>query len=75
MAYTCDPNADIGSRISEMTLLSTGKAIDPSRNYTVAGWGSVNENVEGPAIFDLMQDYLLDRDTVSIASNQAIKVI
>ena len=75
MAYTCDPNADIGSRISEMTLLSTGKAIDPSRNYTVAGWGSVNENVEGPAIFDLMQDDLLDRDTVSIASNQAIKVI
>ena len=54
MGYTCKPTASMGSRISDMTLLSTGEPINPSTNYVVAGWASVNEGVEGPAIYDLM---------------------
>ncbi|MCL4126918.1 UNVERIFIED_CONTAM: hypothetical protein GTU68_026362, partial [Idotea baltica] len=38
MGYTCAPKETMGSRISDMTLLSTGDPIDPKRNYVVAGW-------------------------------------
>ncbi len=47
MAYTIDVNKPIGSRISNMTFLKDGSAIDPNRNYVVAGWASVNEGTEG----------------------------
>ena len=74
MGYTCEPEAAMGGRISNMTLLSTGESIDPARTYVVAGWASVNEAVEGPPIFDLVQDYLKDRDTVNMQPNDAVKI-
>lgn len=73
MGYSCAPNEDIGSRISNMTLLKTGKAIDPSRSYVVAGWASVNEGVEGPAIYDLMEEYISKQDTINVPTNEAVK--
>jgi len=75
MGYTCSPKENMGSRISDMTLLSTGKPIDPERNYVVAGWASVNEDVEGPAIYDLMESYISDRKEISVAKNDAVKVV
>ena len=33
MGYTIDPNGTIGARISDMTLLKTGEAIEPARDY------------------------------------------
>jgi sulfur-oxidizing protein SoxB len=74
MGYTCDPNGSIGSRISEMTVLADGEPIEASRSYVVAGWASVNEGVEGPAIYDLMEEYISDRKVISIARNDAVKV-
>ncbi|MGQ7843102.1 thiosulfohydrolase SoxB [Granulosicoccus sp. 3-233] len=74
MGYTCDPHASMGSRISDMTLLETGELIDASRSYVVAGWGSVNEGVEGPAIYELMEQYIEDRELISIRKNDAIRV-
>src|SRR5690606_39709620 len=38
MAYTIDPQAEMGSRISGMTLLRTGEPVDPAKDYVVAGW-------------------------------------
>jgi len=75
MGYTCAPKETMGSRISDMTLLSTGEPIDPNRNYVVAGWASVNEGVEGPAVYDLMESYISKQDTISIEKNEAVKVI
>jgi len=75
MGYTCSPKESMGSRISDMVLLETAEPIDPNRNYVVAGWASVNENVEGPAIFDLMEDYLAKQDVVDIAKNENVKVV
>lgn len=73
MGYTCAPKEDIGSRISNMTLLKTGEPIDPKRSYTVAGWASVNEGVEGPAIYDLMETYISKQDVINIQKNDAVK--
>lgn len=75
MGYTCAPKESMGSRISNMTLLRTGEAIDPKRNYVVAGWASVNEDVEGPAIYDLMEAYITDQKVISMEKNDAVKVV
>ncbi|MEJ8474578.1 thiosulfohydrolase SoxB [Roseibium algae] len=75
MGYTIDPTEDIGSRITGMTLLATGEAIDPSREYTVAGWASVNEDTEGPAIWDVVENHLSKNPTVKLPDNQSVKVI
>ncbi len=75
IAYTCSPKQVMGSRISDMKLLSTGKTIDSNRNYVVAGWASVNENISGPPIFDLMESYISNKGTVNIAINESVKVI
>ena len=75
MGYTCQPTASMGSRISNMTLLSTGEPIEPASNYVVAGWASVNEGVEGPAIYDLMENYISDKGVVNMKKNDAVKIL
>lgn len=75
LGYRINPNADIGSRISDMTLLKTGKPIDASKSYTVSGWASVNENVEGPAIYDVVSDYIRKQKTVSVKPHDAVKLV
>lgn len=74
MGYTCDPQGSMGSRISDMTLLETGEPIDATRSYVVAGWASVNEGVEGPAIYDLMEEYISEREVINIQKNDAVKL-
>jgi DMSO/TMAO reductase YedYZ molybdopterin-dependent catalytic subunit len=54
MGYACAPEAEMGSRISDMRLTGTGEPIEADKTYTVGGWASVNEGTEGPAIYDLM---------------------
>jgi len=75
MGYTIDPNKEIGARISGMTLLETGEAVDPAADYTVAGWASVNEDTEGPAIWDVVENHLSKNPTVSLPDNQSVKVV
>jgi S-sulfosulfanyl-L-cysteine sulfohydrolase len=41
LAYTCDPLAKMGGRISDMRL--AGKPIEADRKYKVAGWAPVAE--------------------------------
>ncbi|MFN0263061.1 thiosulfohydrolase SoxB [Tepidamorphus sp. 3E244] len=75
MGYTIDPTKTIGNRISDMTLLATGEPIDPSREYNVAGWASVNEGTEGPPIWDVVTDWVSKQDTVKLPENRAVKVV
>ncbi|GGB56860.1 thiosulfohydrolase SoxB [Roseibium aquae] len=74
MGYTIDPNKEIGDRISNMTLLSTGQAIEPSAEYTVAGWASVNEGTEGPPIWDVVENHLSKNPIVKLPDNQSVKL-
>lgn len=74
MGYTCAPKSDIGNRISNMTFLETGEPIEASRSYVVAGWASVNEDVEGPAIYDLMADYISKKQTINMPKNESVIV-
>ena len=75
MGYTIDPQMEIGERISDMTLLSTGEPIDPAKDYVVAGWASVNEDTEGPAIWDVVENHITKNPTVKLPDNESVKVI
>ena len=74
LGYAIDISKPIGQRISEMTLLATGKPIDSEKTYVVAGWASVNEGTEGPPIYDLVSDFIAEKKTVSIPKNQHIRI-
>ncbi len=75
MGYTIDVNKEIGSRLSDMTILKTGEKVDASKTYVVAGWASVNEGTEGPAIWDVVGDYLKRKGTVVMEDNTSVKVV
>ena len=74
MGYSIDVNNEIGSRISDMTILKTGEPVDPARTYVVAGWASVNEDTEGPAIWDVVGDYLEREQSVVVEENNSVVV-
>ena len=75
MNYTCAPKASMGNRISDLTMTKTGEKLDADRKYVVGGWASVNENVEGPAIYDLMEGYISRKKSIDLPAQQAVKVI
>jgi sulfur-oxidizing protein SoxB len=74
MGYKIDVSKPQGERISEMTLLKTGEAIDPAKNYVVAGWASVNEGTEGPQIWDVVENHIRKQGTVTLEENTSVKV-
>ena len=74
MGYSIDVSKPQGERISDMTLLKSGEVIDPARNYVVAGWASVNENTEGPQIWDVVENHVRKLGTVEVTPNRNVKV-
>lgn len=75
LGYSIDISKPQGERISNMTLLSSGEAIDPARNYVVAGWASVNEDTEGPQIWDVLENHIRKTGTVSVSENNNVEII
>jgi sulfur-oxidizing protein SoxB len=75
LGYTIDINQSIGNRISNMTLLKSGAAIEPAKSYVVSGWASVNQSTEGPPIWEVVKSYLIRVKTVHVKENTAIKVV
>ena len=65
----------MGKRIQNMALTKTGAAIEADKNYVVGGWASVNPDTQGPAIYDLLENYITrkKRVTPSDASTVTVK--
>jgi len=63
--YVCDPMAEMGNRVSEMTL-DNGKKVDPGKNYKVAGWATVGSKSPGKPVWDVVADYLRDRKSARL---------
>jgi len=74
MGYRIDITKPQGQRISDLTLLKTGEKIDPSKEYIVAGWASVNEGTEGPQIWEVVENYIRREGVVSIGPNNSVNV-
>jgi sulfur-oxidizing protein SoxB len=75
MGYRIDVQKPQGERITDMTLLKTGEAIDPAKNYVVAGWASVNEGTEGPQIWDVVEAHIKKLGTVTVQPNNSVTVV
>jgi sulfur-oxidizing protein SoxB len=74
MGYAIDVSRPIGSRISDLTHLKSGKPIEAAKSYTVAGWASINETTQGPPIWDVLAAHLAKNRAVHIEPNAAVKV-
>jgi len=75
LGYTIDIGKPMGSRISGLTHLKSGKPIEAKRDYTVAGWASVNEGTEGPPVWELVEKYIARQKTVTVAPRNDVKVV
>jgi sulfur-oxidizing protein SoxB len=75
MGFTIDPGKSIGSRISNMTYLKTGQAIEAGRSYTVAGWASINENTQGPPIWEVVEKFITAKKVIEPRPLDAVKVV
>jgi S-sulfosulfanyl-L-cysteine sulfohydrolase len=74
LGYAIDISKPMGQRISAMTHLKSGKPIEPKKEYTVAGWASVNEGTEGPPVWDLVERFIAAEKTVRIVPNTSVKI-
>ncbi len=74
LGYAIDVSKPIGKRITGMTILKTGKAIEADKDYVVAGWASINQGTEGPPIWDVISSYLTRVKTVKVDRADAVKV-
>jgi sulfur-oxidizing protein SoxB len=74
LGYSIDVSKPAGRRISGMTLLKTGKPIDPAKDYAVAGWASVNEGTQGPPVWELVERHVARAKTVEVAPNRSVKI-
>ena len=75
LGYRIDITKPQGSRITDMTLLKTGEKIEASKTYQVAGWASVNQGTEGPAIWDVVESHIRKQGTVTVAPNNSVQVV
>jgi sulfur-oxidizing protein SoxB len=66
LAYTIDPRAPQGKRITNMAL--AGKPLEAGKTYKVAGWAPVSEEARaagGEAIWDVCARYLRAQKTIA----------
>ena len=75
LAYRIDVTQSIGQRISDLAQYPSGRPIEPNKDYVVAGWASVTENVEGPPVWDLVERYVTRVQNVRIEPNTSVKVV
>ena len=75
VSYTIDIGQSIGRRISDLTLLRTGKPLDPAKEYVVSGWASVNEGTEGPPIWDVVMNHIQKKRVVAPRETGTVRVV
>ena len=74
LGYRIDVSKPQGERISDLTLLGSGEAIEADRSYVVAGWASVNEGTEGPPIWEVVENHIRKLGTVTVGGADSVTV-
>jgi S-sulfosulfanyl-L-cysteine sulfohydrolase len=67
LSYSCTPSEKIGRRISDLKL-DRGRAIEPGKRYTVAGWAAVNAQ-QGIPVWDVVAKHIGDGKPLNPSSN------
>ncbi len=74
LSYECAPKEVMGNRIQNMVFTPTGAPIEANKSYVVGGWASVNPDTEGPAIYDLLENYIRRKNLIIPSSAGAVTV-
>ncbi len=74
LGYKIAVDAPMGNRISGLVHLASGEALELDRAYTVAGWASVTEGIEGPQIWDVVEDHVRKKGRVSVPETDTIEI-
>ncbi len=75
LGYTIDISKKAGSRISDLKLIKSGNPLEAGKDYIVAGWASVNQGTEGPAIWDVVAKHIAAKKVVSVKALDTIKIV
>ena len=75
VSYTIDIGKPMGSRIADLTLRKTGKPLEASKEYVVAGWASVNEGTEGPPIWDVVMKHIEAKRVIAPSEASHVRVL
>ena len=75
LTYTCHPKNKIGQRISDLRTTSNDKPLESNKKYIVGGWGSVNPNVKGPPIYNLVEKYISSKKIVKPNNLNTVKIL
>jgi sulfur-oxidizing protein SoxB len=75
LSYTIDLRQGMGRRIGELGLLRTGKPLDPARDYVVSGWASVNQDTEGPPIWDVVMRHIEKKRVVAPREGDRVRIV
>ena len=67
LTYSCTPSEKIGRRISDLKL-ENGRAIEPNKRYTVAGWAGVNAQ-QGIPVWDVVAKHLGSGKPLNLPTN------
>ena len=73
--YAIDVGKPMGSRISDLTLRKTGQPLDAAKDYTVAGWASVNEGTEGPPIWDVVMKHIQTKRVIAPSEASHVRIL
>lgn len=75
LGFTVHVDRALGERISDVHLLKSGAAIEVGKEYVVAGWASINEDTEGPPIWDVVAAHVKARTVMPAQAGQTIKFV
>ena len=75
LAYTIDVGRPMGGRISDLRLVNSGAPLEAGKEYVVTGWASVNENTEGPPIWDVVASHLQKKKIVAPREAAHVRVV
>jgi S-sulfosulfanyl-L-cysteine sulfohydrolase len=75
MGYTMNVDSAMGERIANLHLLGSGTPIEADKDYVVAGWGSVNQDTQGPPIWDVVAAHLKARQVLSPQPRKSVKIV
>lgn len=75
VSYTVDIGQPIGSRISDLRMLRTGRPLEPNAEYVVAGWASVNEGTEGPPIWEVVSNHIRNKRVVAPRETERVRIV
>ena len=74
VSYECAPKELIGKRIQNMVMSRTGKPLESEKKYTVGGWASINPTTKGPAIYDVLEEYITHKQIIQPSGTDYVKV-